>query len=523
MLVVENDENEELLKDALSRHPYVKYFEEDVEFHVDSDPADQNAVTYGSAGNNCGGLNADSSVRTGAKYCISNPSPSALEMSPWFRDVLGMNGANNANPANDIAMSAGDDKTIVAVIDTGAMVQHPFLKNAILLNTAEKNGTANVDNDGNGVVGDIYGASFTLNSSDQLVASGDPTDNGTDHGTHVAGIIKAVRDQAIAYYGTSSTAPRTVQILPIRFINESQVGTTSGAIAALDYAARRGAKVVNCSWGAKGTESFTQSLFDAMAEAYTQHDILIAIASGNAERYGPNNNDETPYFPSSMSVPSIISVASVTPEYRSSSQPGGSLYTLGMSDFSNYGAKSVHIAAPGGYRDQSGYSEGIYSSNARLWDSEDIPYVKKKGTSMATPVVAGVAAVVRALNPGLTSYEVKKLLMDTVGFKSSALSAASVSGGVLNAASAYAAAQTRVTTGEKPLVPSSPYVVYSGASSSPAPSESDSGGGCGALVALGEGSRGGPFGGNSLILFSAIYYIGYFIRSTRRRIKRGRV
>lgn len=493
MLVVESDNDDGLLEDALSRHPYVKYFEKDVEFRID-------AVDPGSG--------------------ISYPAPSGNVLSPWMRDVLGMTGSDM--PASDLSPTG--TPTIVAIIDTGAMVTHPYLKTGILKNTGEYGKTANTDNDSNGVKNDVYGASFTADANGNLVVSGDPSDIGTDHGTHVAGIVKTIRDQAIATEGgVYAGAAQNVVILPIRFINESQVGSTSGAIAALDYAARRGAKVVNCSWGARGEDAFTQALFDAMAEAYTQHDMLITIAAGNAERSGPNNNDTVPYFPSSFNIPSVLSVASVTPEYTAGGKTGGTLFDDPLSDFSNYGANTVHLAAPGGYRDKDGYSEGIYSANARFIDSGGSDYVKKKGTSMATPVVAGVAGVVRAINPTLTSYEVKKLLLDTVARKTYLKNAVS-SSGIVNAAAAYAAALDASTTGAKPAVPDKPYLTYNQPVSATSSSGSGGGGGCGALQNVGSVPPGnGLLGGNSLMLFSAIYLFSVFVKSMRRHIKKRRV
>lgn len=515
MLIVESSANDGLLESALAQHPYVKYFEEDYLFQVNS------ANVTGASGNSC-----DSSFsRTGTRNCITNPSPSSFSLSPWLRDVLGMEAGS---PAADIEY-VGNTPTIVAVIDTGAMVAHPFLKHAIARNSQEFSGQTNVDNDGNGVIDDIYGASFTVNSAGALEVSGDPSDNGTDHGTHVAGTIKSIRDQAIASLGTGTSAPQRVQILPIRFINESQVGSTSGAIAALEYAATRGAKVVNCSWGAKGTEAFTESLYDAFKEAYEVHDMLITIAAGNAERFGANNNDLIPYFPSSMNVPSIISVASVTAEYRSGSETGGSLASNpSISDFSNYGANSVHIAAPGGFKDQNGNSDGVSSANARLMDSNGSIYTRKKGTSMAAPVVAGIAGVVRALNPGLTSYEVKKLLMETAETRNVGANVASnvSSKGMVSAAKAFEEAQNIDTRGEKPPVEGEPYYTYQSSASTTAPSKSSGGGGCGALhpMSTGGSSNGnGPLGGNSLLLFSTMYLIGFFIRSLQRRKAKGRV
>ncbi len=433
-------------------------------------------------------------------------NPAGNTRSPWMDDVLEL--GVDSNPRIDLGTAGGDPVVPVAIIDTGMNYQHPYFAtpdpangnaptNAALHINAAETPNDGIDNDGNGYIDDVYGANV-------FYRSGDVRDNGTDHGSHVAGLVGNIRAQSIPY---DSRAAR-VKLLPIRFINETGVGSTSGAIMALEYAASRGAKVVNASWGARGTEAFSQAMYDAFVEAYWVHDMVIAVAAGNAEVSGPNNNDVIPYFPASFDIPGQITVASVSPTYN-----GSSVFTgVGLSRFSNYGRKAVHITAPGGYGDTSDPDGGVWSVNAHPFSVAN-HYTRKKGTSMAAPVLAGVAAVVRAINPSLTAYETIQLLMNTATVKSSLASAVS-SSGIVNARLAYLAAPGAVSQGLKPVVP--PLAYRTTSSDEPTQPTKKKGGGCGAISAAESGTD-GPWGGNGLILFSLVYWLATWLRQVYRR------
>jgi subtilisin family serine protease len=451
------------IENMLARDPSVSYFERDVEWQP-------TAVGW-------------------------DATPSSYPMSPWASDVLHLPESKGLEGQ----ASSGATPVIVAIVDTGATIDHPYLKPALAENAAEKNGKAGVDDDGNGIVDDIYGANVTDKT-------GNVDEVSTDHGSHVAGLVKLVRDKALENY----PAAANVEILPVRFINEKGYGSTSDAILALAYAASRGARVVNASWGAGGDEAFSQALYDTMVDLYEKHDVFISVAAGNAEYDGPNNNDVIPYFPSSFNIPSLMSVGSVTPTYEYDSDGEMKLSSVLYSDFSNYGPHTVHIAAPGGYRDADHDASGLYSVNAHYSSDYDL-YVRKKGTSMAAPLVAGVAAVVRAINPQLTSYEVKNLILSTATkddrykyVQSSAL---------LNAGAAFEQAKVAKSHGEHPKVSGDAYNVYNSADL-----EHKSPGGCGAVSPVGNGTPPeGPFGGNSLILFATLYLVRVFTRQLRRK------
>ena len=191
---------------------------------------------------------------------------------------------------------------------------HPFLQSSLSINSAEQSGRPGIDDDGNGFVDDVYGAAVVNRNSSDAVRNGDVTDVDV-HGTHVAGLIKTVRDQAIAM---GHSEAKRIQILPIRFFYACGAGTCgdlSGAIAALDYAMARGAKVVNMSWG---STSYSSALFNTLADLYN-HDIVLVAAAGNNSA----DADSTPFFPAAMStsIPGLISVNSITTQHQYASDP----------------------------------------------------------------------------------------------------------------------------------------------------------------------------------------------------------
>ncbi len=258
------------------------------------------------------------------------------------------------------------EKPIVAVIDTGVDYNHGVFQEsgAIWVNSGEiaNNG---IDDDGNGYVDDVHGYNF-------VSKTGSPMDDG-QHGTHVAGIILGVGQDIFA--GTREAAK--VRIMALKFLAADGSGTTADAVSAIYYAVRNGAQVINNSWGGP---NYSQSLHDALTYAYSQHVLLVA-AAGN---YG-QNNDSTPMYPASYPVPGQITVAATNDNDV-------------LASFSNYASTSVHLAAPG-----VSVLSTIPSNNFKFMS----------GTSMATPFVAGVGALVLREAPNMTGFQIKNLLLNS--------------------------------------------------------------------------------------------------------------
>lgn len=205
----------------------------------------------------------------------------------------------------------GDKENVVAVLDTGIDIGHPDLKNSIWMNKDEIPGNG-IDDDGNGYIDDLYGWDFYNNDNSVF----DPME-GDQHGTHVAGIIGASNNGI----GIIGVVPE-VKIMPLKFIGPFG-GTTADAIKAIEYAKKKGVKIVNCSWA--------NNTYDvALKEAIENSGALFIASAGNDGEL----IDSGVSYPASFNSTNIISVASVNNKGE-------------LSYFSNYGVKNVDIAAPG--------------------------------------------------------------------------------------------------------------------------------------------------------------------------------
>jgi subtilisin family serine protease len=230
----------------------------------------------------------------------------------------------------------------------------------------------------------------------------DPMDD-NGHGTHCAGIIGAAGDNGLGIAGINWK----VQIMPLKFIGRNGSGTTQAAIRAINYAVQRkkdgvNVRVISASWGSSRR---SKALEDAIRAAGDEG-ILFVAAAGN----DGSNHDKRPHFPSGYNLPNVVSVAALD-------------RMDALASFSNYGEKTVHIAAPG---------KEILS--AWLGNS----YQEASGTSMATPEVAGVAALIVAQNPKITLKELREKLLKSID-PLPGLAGKVMGGGRLNAAKAVGA------------------------------------------------------------------------------------
>lgn len=296
------------------------------------------------------------------------------------------------------------EKIVVAVVDTGLDLKHPVFtnSNAVWTNQAELNGTPGVDDDGNGYIDDIHGWNF-------IYGNNDPQDD-ANHGTHVSGIILGATQDIFA----SPTREARIRIMPLKFLNGSGSGTTADAVNAIYYAVANGARVINDSWGGS---AYSRSLHEAYTYANTRN-VIITTAAGNAS----SNNDNTATYPSNLDTPNNIAVAASTDDDRRAS-------------FSNYG-NSVLVAAPGNYIVSTIIGSGCSSNGC---------FSTMSGTSMATPFVAGLAALVLREAPQLSAYQVKSVITGSLDIKNAFQGVVSTSGRV-NALKAVTSAQGQVNT-----------------------------------------------------------------------------
>ncbi len=352
-------------------------------------------------------------------YADELPSDPDIATKLWFLDELDL------EDAWDIRTDAGD--IVVAVIDTGVMLDHPDIQGNLWRNPGEQaNG---MDDDGNGIVDDLHGADF-VNRESNLNPDGDPSADKVSvailtnpfciphstkkryeaHGTHVAGSIGAVANNNQGIAGIAWN----VQIMPLKFLGGScGSGDTADAVDAILYAIDKGADIINCSWGGG---SFDQALKEALEDA-DDAGILVVCAAGNSGK----NNDVNSHYPSSYSVPNILAVAASDQNDKLAKFTGGG--------GSNFGATTVDLAAPG--KDiLSTIPTGNENSAA-----PSVGYDEFSGTSMATPITSGAAALVMAQFPTLTHREVKAWLLATVD-KRDAFKNVVVTGGRLNVATA---------------------------------------------------------------------------------------
>jgi alpha-tubulin suppressor-like RCC1 family protein/subtilisin family serine protease/chitodextrinase len=269
----------------------------------------------------------------------------------------------DANVASAWNISTGSGIT-VGVIDTGIDISHEDIASNIWTNSSEIPSDG-IDNDGNGYIDDINGWNFA-NNSNQVFGNSDPI--AENHGTHIAGIISAVKDNE---KGISGVAPGA-KVLPLKVFTNGKA-FTSDIISAIEYAENLGIKIVNCSWGCS---EYNPALYETLNDSK----MLFVCAAGN----DGVDIDINPVYPASFDCPNIISVTSLN-RYGT------------LSLFSNIGEASIDVAAPG---------EEIQST---------LPgnkYGENSGTSMATAFVSGEAAILMSHNTTAGLLEIKSSILD---------------------------------------------------------------------------------------------------------------
>jgi subtilisin family serine protease len=310
-------------------------------------------------------------------------------------------------------VTTGDHDVVVAVLDTGVSFDHPDLEANIWVNSGE---TANngKDDDHNGFIDDISGWDFVDDdNTPEPVLEGSSDPDAQSHGTFVAGIVGAVGNNRIGYAGIAWN----VSIMPIRILDKEGSGNEADAADAIRYAVQNGADVINLSF--VGDES-NRDLRSAVQEAYRSNVVVVA-ALGNDAR----NVNKDPVYPACLQSSAADWVIGVTASDRHDEQ----------ANFTNYGADCADIAAPGDDIHGLGYTEdGSEASDSELYIG---PW---SGTSMASPIVAGAAALLRSAYPDISVENVRLALEAGVdpAFSTSGLGA--LGAGRVNLAAALEAA-----------------------------------------------------------------------------------
>src|SRR6478672_4363835 len=326
------------------------------------------------------------------------PSP-VTPTDPHFSAqwALSNDGSRGGTKGADISatyawsVTTGSDKVVVAVLDSGVDYTHSDLASNIWI---RPNDIPAYEDRELGTIQDFRGFNAVDDSADPM------DDNG--HGTHCAGIIGAEGDNGEGIVGVNWH----VKIMPLKFLGRGGMGTTEDAIEAINYAIDRkkhgvNVRIISASWGSTSKSKALEDTIRAAGDA----GILFVAAAGNDN----SNNDRWGHYPSNYDLPNVISVAALD---RADT----------LASFSNVGIKTVHVAAPG---------KAILST----WLGDG--YREASGTSMATPYVSGVAALVIASEPSISMTELRKRILSTVD-KLPALDGKVASGGRICAANALA-------------------------------------------------------------------------------------
>lgn len=293
--------------------------------------------------------------------------------------------STNLTPLVSAANPIERERPVVAIIDSGVDTTHlAFVRTDALWKNPGESGldgggnpkeSNSFDDDGNGYTDDVYGFNFLDKNSD--------VSDSTGHGTHCAGIALGVGQNIFDLNVNTSVNPERkskVQIMVLKFIGPNG-GSTADAINAVFYATNKGASVMSNSWGGG---SYSRALEDAIAYAYDR-EVLFVAAAGNSD----SDNNTKPVYPAGYRVPNVVSVAATDSSDN-------------LANFSNYGTASVDIAAPG---------VSILSTYPKTPSGTPNMYEYLSGTSMATPFVSGVAALMVYENDLLKAHQIKELLI----------------------------------------------------------------------------------------------------------------
>jgi subtilisin family serine protease len=297
----------------------------------------------------------------------------------WAFNDASRNGVSVTKAYGELPSRAAKN-IIVAVVDTGVDYNHEDLKDVMWVNKKEIAGNG-IDDDGNGYTDDIHGIN-TIDRNADGTAKSDPMDTHS-HGTHVSGTIGAKQNNGKGIAGIAAN----VQIMAIRTVPNSGDETDKNVVESYLYAAKNGAKLINCSFG-KAVNEGGMVVSEAIKHIGETYGTLVVAAAGN-DSWGPFrwfDIDTNLRYPASFNNEHLMVIAAT--------QSSG-----GLASFSNVGKVNVDVAAPG---------QDVFST------TPNNGYQSMSGTSMATPTTVGVAAQVLTYFPKLTALEIKDVIMKSV-------------------------------------------------------------------------------------------------------------
>lgn len=273
----------------------------------------------------------------------------------------------------DIEPKASQKTILIAVSDTGFDVSHEDLKESLWVNQAEINGSPGVDDDGNGCIDDFHGCDVA--DKDGNIGLNYYKSNLIDHGTHVAGIIAAQRNNELGIAGAAHNA----KVMLIKSFSSKRRTAASDLIRSIYYAVDNGADIINCSWGTGAQPTLAE--FNAFEYARLNN-VIAVTAAGNGSTYASRTS------PAGLS--NVLTVGS----YNANLQ---------LSTFSNFGS-AVDILAPGG--------DGFERRNDFIMSlTTNSQYIEKKGTSMAAPFISAILANLKSVYPNLNRNELINILL----------------------------------------------------------------------------------------------------------------
>lgn len=314
-----------------------------------------------------------------------NPTSAAEPNDPfygsqWYVKTIGLPQAWN--------FAKGSPTVRVAVLDTGVDLTHPDLKDRLWTNKGEIPNDR-IDNDRNGYVDDVHGWDFVGNDNDpnpDMADLGQP--EGVNHGTLVAGLIGAAGNNNEGVAGVNWS----VEILPLRVLDSAGSGRTANVEAAIRYAIAQKVKVINLSFSGGGYSDF---LAEALRAAYRAGIVIVAAAGNEGDTQHGGNLNVYPEYPvcyrGTVGEPILIGVSSLDAQDHHSS-------------FSSFGSDCITISAPG----ENITTTQVYRVGVPAYSK---PYGNGwSGSSLAAPLVSGLAALLFSINPSFTPSEVRALM-----------------------------------------------------------------------------------------------------------------